>query len=56
MDKVVICLRVDEELKKALDMLALEDNRSLNNYIATILMKHVEDKNKEKENQTVLQS
>ena len=49
MDKTVIYLRVDDELKKALDMLALEDNRSLNNYIYTILLKHVEEEQKKKE-------
>lgn len=36
-------LRIDKELKKELDRIALEQNRSLNNLINTILMKYVEE-------------
>ena len=42
--KEVIYIRIDKELKQKLDLLALEDNRSLNNYIVNILMKHLEQK------------
>lgn len=50
MNKDVIYVRIDEDIKKALDMIALEENRSLNNLIVTILMKYVENKKKEKVN------
>lgn len=36
-------IRIDEELKKELDKIALDQNRSLNNLINTILMKYVEE-------------
>ena len=49
MNNVIITLRTNEELKKELDKLALEENRSLNNLIVTILMEHI-DNRKEKEN------
>lgn len=42
--KEVIYIRIDKELKQKLDLLALEDNRSLNNYIVNILIKHLEEK------------
>lgn len=44
MNNVIITLRTTEEIKKELDKLALEENRSLNNYINTILLKHLEEK------------
>ncbi|MCI8460452.1 MAG: toxin-antitoxin system HicB family antitoxin [Bacilli bacterium] len=44
MNTSIITLRVSEELKKELDMLALKENRSLNNYLNTILTKFVEEK------------
>ncbi len=47
MSSVIITLRVSEELKKELDKMALEENRSLNNFIATILIKYVDEKKKE---------
>lgn len=50
MSSVIITLRVNEELKKELDRMALEENRSLNNFISTILIKYVETKTKENEN------
>lgn len=47
--KEVIYVRIEKEIKQQLDMLALKDNRSLNNYIVNVLVKHLEEK-KEKEN------
>jgi predicted HicB family RNase H-like nuclease len=41
-NNVIITLRVNEEIKKELDRLALEENRSLNNLITTILIKYLE--------------
>ena len=46
MNNVIITLRTNEELKKQLDMLALQENRSLNNFINTILIKYVEEEKK----------
>lgn len=46
MNNVIITLRTNEEIKKKLDMLALQENRSLNNYIMTILIKHLEEHEK----------
>lgn len=40
--KKITTLRLDDELSEKLKILALEDNRSLNNYIEQILKKHVE--------------
>lgn len=48
MNNVIITLRTNEEIKKELDMLALQENRSLNNYIMTLLIKHIEEKKEEK--------
>ena len=49
MNTTIITLRVPEELKKELDMLALKENRSLNNYLNTILSKFAEEnKNEQK--------
>lgn len=45
--KEVIFIRIEKELKAKLDMLALEENRSLNNYIVTLLMEHLKQKEKE---------
>ena len=44
MNNVIITVRTTEEIKKELDKLALEENRSLNNYINTIFLKHIEEK------------
>ncbi len=49
MNNVIITLRTNEELKKQLDMLALQENRSLNNFINTILIKYVEEEKSKKE-------
>lgn len=46
MNNVIITIRTSEEIKKELDRLALEDNRSLNNYIVNILIKHIDEKKK----------
>ncbi len=45
--KDIIYVRIDKEIKQKLDMLALKDNRSLNNYLVTLLTKFVEEKEKE---------
>lgn len=57
MNNVIITLRTNEEMKKTLDRLALEENRSLNNYIITILMRYLETVQKEdnKKKQTIKQ-
>ena len=44
MNNVIITLRTSEEIKQKLDELALKENRSLNNYIITLLIKHIEEK------------
>lgn len=43
---ITIRIRTNEEIKKELDRLALEENRSLNNFINTILIKYLEEKKK----------
>lgn len=45
--KEVIYIRIDKEIKQKLDMLALKENRSLNNYLVTLLTKFVEEKEKD---------
>lgn len=47
MESAIITLRTKLELKQKLDMLAIEENRSLNNLIETVLMKYVEEKEKQ---------
>ena len=49
MNNVIITLRTNEEIKKELDRLALEDNRSLNNYIVIVLIKHIDEEKKKKD-------
>ena len=46
-DTTILTIRIDKEYKKILDNLALEDNRSLNNYIVNILIKHIEEQKKD---------
>lgn len=46
MNKDIIYVRIDEDLKKKLDMIALEEQRSLNNLVVWILTKFIESKNK----------
>lgn len=41
--KEVIYIRIDKEIKQKLDMLALKENRSLNNYLVTLLTRIVEE-------------
>lgn len=48
MNKEVIYVRIDEDLKKALDMIALDEQRSLNNLVVRILSKFVEEKENSK--------
>lgn len=43
-NNVIITIRTNEEIKRELDRLALEENRSLNNFINTILIKYLEEK------------
>ncbi len=39
-----LSFKVDPRLKKALEGLAVKENRSLSNYVITLLMKHLDDK------------
>ncbi len=48
MNKDVIYIRIDEDLKKKLDMIALDEQRSLNNLVTRILSKYIEQYEKEK--------
>ncbi len=47
MNSVIITVRTSEEVKKDLDMIALNENRSLNNLIVTILLKYLDNYKKE---------
>ncbi len=47
-NNVVITLRTNEEIKIKLDKIALEENRSLNNLINTILIKYLDSKEQNK--------
>lgn len=38
-------LRLPKQLKEAIEQLAKEDDRSLNNYVARVLANHVEKQN-----------
>lgn len=50
MNKDIIYVRIDEDLKKELDMIALEEQRSLNNLVVYVLTKYIEShKNEHKE-------
>jgi hypothetical protein len=44
MEKMSLSFKVDPRLKKALENLSVKENRSLSNYVITLLMKHLEDK------------
>ena len=48
MNSVTTTLRLSEDLKKKLDRLALEQNRSLNNLITTIILQYLDELKKEK--------
>ena len=43
MNSVTTTLRISEDLKKELDRLALEQNRSLNNLITTIILQYLDE-------------
>lgn len=45
MPKVVISFQIDERIKAALQKLAKEQNRSLSNYVTTLLLEHLKSKN-----------
>lgn len=51
MNSTIITLRTSEEIKQKLDMLALKENRSLNNFIQTILIKYLEEQEKKETSQ-----
>lgn len=42
MNKEIIYVRIDEDLKKKLDMIVLNEQRSLNNLVVYILTKYLE--------------
>jgi len=44
MEKMSLSFKVDSRLKKALESLAIKENRSLSNYVITLLMRHLEEK------------
>ena len=44
MQKMSLSFKVDSRLKKALEDLAIKENRSLSNYVITLLMRHLEEK------------
>jgi predicted transcriptional regulator len=44
MQKMSLSFKVDPRLKKALEDLASKENRSLSNYVITLLMRHLEEK------------
>ena len=39
-----LSFKVDPRLKKALEDLAVKENRSLSNYVITLLIRHLEEK------------
>ena len=41
--KMSLSFKVDPRLKKALEKLAQQENRSLSNYVVTLLMKNLEE-------------
>lgn len=57
MNKDIIYIRIDEDIKQKLDMMALEEQRSLNNLVVRILTQFVEDKysdNKKEDKESVV--
>jgi predicted transcriptional regulator len=44
MEKMSLSFKVDPRMKEALEDLARKENRSLSNYVITLLMKHLEDR------------
>ncbi|HBA37796.1 MAG TPA: CopG family transcriptional regulator [Firmicutes bacterium] len=53
MNKEVIYVRIDSDLKVALDALALDEQRSLNNLVVRILTQYIEEKEKAKKKEEV---
>ncbi len=47
MESAIITFRTTEDIKKILDDMALEENRSLSNLIETICIKYIEEKKKD---------
>ncbi|MCK4728875.1 MAG: ribbon-helix-helix protein, CopG family [Desulfobacterales bacterium] len=45
MAKMVISFKIDEKIKAALQKLAEDENRSLSNYVTTLLLEHLKSKN-----------
>jgi hypothetical protein len=43
MEKVSLSFKVDSRIKKAIESLGRKENRSLSNYVITLLMKHLEE-------------
>jgi len=43
MQKISLSFKVDPRLKKSFEDLAFKENRSLSNYVVTLLMKHLEE-------------
>jgi len=41
--KMSLSFKVDPRLKKALEKLAQSENRSMSNYVVTLLMRHIEE-------------
>lgn len=57
MNKDIIYIRIDEDIKQKLDMMALEEQRSLNNLVVRILTQFVEDKysdNKKEDKESIV--
>ncbi len=50
MNKDIIYVRIDEDLKQKLDMIALEEQRSLNNLVVWILSNFIESRETKTEN------
>lgn len=48
-NNTIITLRTNEEIKKKLDEFALKENRSLNNFIITLLIKYIEEHEKKED-------
>jgi len=44
MEKMSLSFKVDPQLKKAIEDLATKENRSLSNYVITLLLKHLEER------------
>jgi len=47
METTTITFRTTEDIKKILDNMALEQNRTLSNMIETIILKYLEEQKKE---------